>query len=145
MMLSREQRTPMSEWWWTVDRQLLAALVTLILSGVVLSLAASPPVASRLGLDPFHFFNRHLVFLLPVFAVLILTSFLSPRQLRRVAAIVFAVSLALIVATILFGAEVKGSRRWITIASVSIQASEFAKPAFVVLVAWLFSEIGAAA
>ncbi len=49
-------------------------------------------------------------------------------------------SLALIVATILFGAEVKGSRRWITIASVSIQASEFAKPAFVVLVAWLFSE-----
>src|SRR6478752_2982141 len=127
MMLSREQRTPMSEWWWTVDRQLLAALVTLILSGVVLSLAASPPVASRLGLDPFHFFNRHLVFLLPVFAVLILTSFLSPRQLRRVA-------------TILFGAEVKGSRRWITIASVSIQASEFAKPAFVVLVAWLFSE-----
>jgi cell division protein FtsW len=130
----------MSEWWWTVDRQLLAALVTLILSGVVLSLAASPPVASRLGLDPFHFFNRHLVFLLPVFTVLIATSFLSPRQLRRVAAIVFAISLALIVATILFGAEVKGSRRWITIASVSIQASEFAKPAFVVLVAWLFSE-----
>jgi cell division protein FtsW len=140
MMLSREQRTPMSEWWWTVDRQLLAALVTLILSGVVLSLAASPPVASRLGLDPFHFFNRHLVFLLPVFAVLLATSFLSPRQLRRVAAIVFAVSLALIVATILFGAEVKGSRRWITLAGISIQASEFAKPAFVVLVAWLFSE-----
>ncbi len=140
MMLSREQRTPMSEWWWTVDRQLLAALVTLILSGVVLSLAASPPVASRLGLDPFHFFNRHLVFLLPVFTVLIATSFLSPRQLRRVAAIVFAISLALIVATILFGAEVKGSRRWISLAGISIQASEFAKPAFVVLVAWLFSE-----
>ena len=102
-MISRDQRTPLSEWWWTVDRLLLAALVTLICSGVILSLAASPPVAARLGLDPFHFFNRHLLFLLPVFAVLIATSFLSPKQLRRVAAMVFVVSLLLIVVTILFG------------------------------------------
>lgn len=139
-MISRDQRTPLSEWWWTVDRLLLAALLTLICAGVIFSLAASPPVASRIGLDPFHFFNRHLMFLLPVIAVLIGTSFMSPRQLRRVALIVFAVSIVLIIATILFGAEVKGSRRWITIAGISIQASEFAKPAFVVLVAWLFSE-----
>jgi cell division protein FtsW len=139
-MISRDQRTPLSEWWWTVDRLLLAALVTLILGGVILSLAASPPVASRIGLDPFHFFNRHLFFLAPVFAVLTATSFMTPRTLRRAALVIFAVSIVLIVATILFGAEVKGSRRWITLAGISIQASEFAKPAFVILVAWLFAE-----
>jgi cell division protein FtsW len=139
-MISREQRTPFSEWWWTVDRLLLAAIIVLMLGGVILSLAASPPVATRIGLDSFHFFNRHVMFLLPSFIVLIGVSFLSPRQIRRSALVVFAVSVALIMATLLVGPEVKGSRRWITIIGVNIQASESAKPAFVVLAAWLFSE-----
>ena len=52
-MLSRAQRTPFGEWWWTVDRLMLAAVGALMLAGVVLSLAASPPVAERLKLDPF--------------------------------------------------------------------------------------------
>ncbi len=132
-MISREQRTPLSEWWWTVDRLQLAAIIALMLGGIILSLAASPPVATRIGLEPFHFFNRHVLFLLPSFIVLIAVSFLSPRQIRRTALIVFAVSIALIVV-------VKGSRRWITLIGVNIQASESAKPAFVVLAAWLFAE-----
>jgi cell division protein FtsW len=139
-MLARDQRTPFSDWWWTVDKWLLAAVLALILGGVILSLAASPPVATRIGLDPFHFFNRHVMFLLPSFMVLIAVSFLSPRQIRRTALFVFAVSIALIVATLLLGPEVKGSRRWITLVGVNIQASESAKPAFVVIAAWLFAE-----
>src|ERR1700726_938484 len=139
-MLSREQRNPLSEWWWTVDRLQLAAIIALILGGVILSLAASPPVATRIGLDPVHFFNRHILFLLPSFIGMIGVSFLSPRQIRRTALIVFAVSVVLIVATLLIGPEVKGSRRWITLIGVNIQASESAKPAFVVLAAWLFAE-----
>ena len=139
-MLSREQRNPLSDWWWTVDRLQLAAIFALILAGIILSLAASPPVATRIGLDSFHFFNRHVMFLLPSFIVLIGVSFLSPQHIRRTALIVFALSIALIVATLLFGPEVKGSRRWITLIGVNIQASESAKPAFVVLAAWLFAE-----
>ncbi len=139
-MLSREQRNPFSDWWWTVDRLQLAAIIALILAGVILSLAASPQVASRIGLEPFHFFNHHVMFLLPSLTVLIGVSFLSPRQIRRTALIVFALSVALIVLTLLFGPEVKGSRRWITLIGVNIQASESAKPAFVVLAAWLFAE-----
>ena len=139
-MISREQRTPLSEWWWTVDRLLLAGMVLLMLTGVVLSLAASPSVATRIGLDPFHFFHRHVLFLLPSIVVMVGVSFLSPRQIRRSALIVFALSVVLIVATLGFGPEVKGAKRWITILGVNIQASESAKPAFVVLAAWLFSE-----
>src|SRR5258707_4400942 len=108
--------------------------------GVILSLAASPRVATRIGLDPFHFFNRPILFLLPSFMVLIAVSFMSPRQIRRSALLVFAVSIVLIVATLLLGPEVKGSRRWITLIGVNIQASESAKPAFVVMAAWLFAE-----
>lgn len=139
-MISREQRTPFSEWWWTVDRLLLAAILALVIAGVILSLAASPPVAVRIGLDPFHFFNRHVLFLIPSIFVMIATSFLSPKHIRRSALIILAFALVLIVATLLFGPEVKGSRRWITLLGVNIQASEAAKPAFVVVIAWLFSE-----
>src|ERR1700694_3990929 len=106
-MISREQRTPLSEWWWTVDRLLLAAIIALMLGGIILSLAARPPVATRIGLDPFHFFNRPVFLLLPSFIVLVGVSVLQPHQIRGAALIVFAVSILLIVVTLLIGPEVK--------------------------------------
>jgi cell division protein FtsW len=139
-MVSRTERTTFTAWWWTVDKLMLAALATLMLAGIVLSLAASPPVAARLGLDPFYFVNRHVMFLAPAFLVLIATSFLPPRQLRRLALVVFAVSLVLVAATLWYGAEVKGARRWITLVGISVQPSEFLKPSFVILISWLFGE-----
>ena len=139
-MVSRVERTPFAAWWWTVDRLMLAALIVLMLAGIVLSLAASPPVAARLGLEPFYFVNRHILYLIPTLVLLLATSLLSARNIRRVALVVFIVSLLLIVATLLFGAEVKGARRWIVILGVNIQPSEFLKPAFVILIAWLFGE-----
>jgi cell division protein FtsW len=139
-MISRLERTPFAAWWWTVDRLMLAALLVLMLTGIVLSLAASPPVASRLGLEPFYFVNRHILYLVPALAVLLATSFLPLRHIRRIALVVFFVSLALVAATHFFGAEVKGARRWIVILGVNLQPSEFLKPAFVILIAWLFGE-----
>ena len=139
-MISRAQRTLFGEWWWTVDRLLLGALVALVLIGIVLLLAASPPVAIRLGTDPFHFVNRQALYMMPALAVLGATSLLSPRQVRRVAMIVFLVSLALVLATLVFGAEIKGARRWINLFGIGIQPSEFLKPSFAVLAAWAFAE-----
>src|SRR5437763_5517857 len=139
-MVSRLERTVFAGWWWTIDRSLLVALLTLMLAGVLLSLAASPPVASRLGLEPFYFVSRHVLYLIPALAVLLATSFLPPRHIRRLALIVFVVSLLLVAATLHFGAEVKGARRWIVLAGINIQPSEFLKPSFVILVAWLFGE-----
>jgi len=139
-MHSRAQRTLFGEWWWTVDRLTLAAIGALMLAGVVLSLAASPPVAGRLGLEPFYFVNRHILFLLPSIAVMLGVSFLNPQQVRRLSLLIFAVSLVLAAATPFFGPEIKGARRWLVLFSVSIQPSEFLKPAFVIIVAWLFGE-----
>jgi cell division protein FtsW len=139
-MVSRVERTPFAAWWWTVDRLTLVAMLGLMLAGIVLSLAASPPVAARLGLEPFYFVNRHILFLIPAIAVLVATSFLPPRHIRRIALVVFAISLLLVFMTLVYGAEVKGARRWLTILGMSVQPSEFLKPAFVVLIAWLFGE-----
>src|SRR6478752_2478204 len=139
-MLSRAQRTPFGEWWWTVDRLTLAAIGALMLAGIVLSLAASPPVAARLGLDPFFFVNRHILYVLPAIAVMLGVSFLNPRQIRRLSLVIFLVSLIMVAATPYFGPEIKGARRWLVLLGINIQPSEFLKPAFVIIVAWLFGE-----
>jgi cell division protein FtsW len=141
-MISRAQRTPFAEWWWTVDKLTLAAIGGLMLAGVVLSLAASPPVAGRLGLDPFYFVDRQILYLFPTTAVLLGVSFLNPRQIRRLSLVVFIVSLVLVAATPYFGQEIKGARRWLVILGMNVQPSEFLKPAFVILIAWLFGESG---
>ena len=99
-------------------------------------MAGSPPVAERLGLPIFHFVHRQFLYLLPAAALALATSFLSPRHVRRAALMVFLVGMAMIVAALLFGHEVKGSKRWI----FGIQPSEFVKPAFVIMAAWAFAE-----
>ncbi len=139
-MISRAERSFVGEWWWTVDRLLVAAFVSLMIAGIVLSFAASPPVADRLGLPLFHFVNRHLIFLVPAILVMIATSFLAPRDIRRLAIVLFGVGVVMMAATLFIGAEIKGARRWLSIAGVAVQPSEFVKPAFVVLAAFLFSE-----
>jgi len=139
-MVSRAERSAFSDWWWTVDRSLLAALAVLMLAGLVFLMAGGPPVAERLGLSTFHFVNRQVLFLLPALAILIPVSFLSLRHVRRLALLVYAVGMALILLAFQYGPEIKGAHRWIMIGPLGIQPSEFVKPAFVVLAAWAFSE-----
>ena len=73
---ARTDRSVLGRWWWTVDRWTLAAVITLMLSGVVLIMAASPPVAERIGADSFHFVRRHFVFLVPAVGLLLAVSLL---------------------------------------------------------------------
>ena len=135
-MVSRAERSLVADWWWTVDRWLLAALCTLVVAGLVLTMAGSPPVAERLGLPTFHFVHRQVMALVPALIVLFATSCLSPRHVRRAALLLFIAAMGLIIVALVFGHEVKGSKRWI----FGLQPSEFLKPAFVILVAWAFSE-----
>ncbi|GLQ37370.1 cell division protein FtsW [Rhizobium albus] len=139
-MVSRAERGLVADWFWTIDRVFLIAFVLLMALGFMLSFAASPAVAERIGLDSFYFVKRHAVFLLPTLVVMIGVSFLTPRQVRRAALFIFGLSTLLMVLALFIGVEVKGSRRWIALAGISIQPSEFMKPAFVILCAWLFSE-----
>ncbi|MBP1852336.1 putative lipid II flippase FtsW [Rhizobium halophytocola] len=139
-MVSRAERGPLAEWFWTIDRLFLVLFLALIGIGLMLSFAASPAVAHRIGLDNFHFVRRQIAFMLPAVAVMLGLSFLSPRQVRRAAIIMLVAALAMMLLALFFGAEVKGARRWVSIAGLSIQPSEFMKPAFVVVCAWLFAE-----
>jgi cell division protein FtsW len=139
-MMSRAERGLFADWFRSVDLWLLGSFVALMVVGVVMALAASPAVAERLNLSTFHFVDRQAAMLLPSTALMVAVSFLSPRHVRRAALIVFVVGMALMILALLFGAEVKGARRWI----FGVQPSEFVKPAFVVLCAWAFAEGGRA-
>lgn len=136
---ARTDNSVLGRWWWTVDRWTVAALVALVFLGAVLTLAASPPVAERLGYDSFHFVRRQFIFIPLAIAVMLATSLLSPRGVRRVAALVLLGCLVLLVATLLLGTEINGARRWLSFGGFSVQPSEFTKPAFAVIAGWLFA------
>ncbi len=140
MRLTRSDKNLLSDWWFTVDRLMLGCVLLLMVGGLVLSLAASPSVAERLGYDTFHFFRRHALALGPAVIILISASLLPPRLMRRVCLIVFACGIALMVATLFLGPETKGATRWLRVGGLSVQPSELVKPAFVILCAWFFAE-----
>jgi cell division protein FtsW len=137
---ARSDTSLLSQWWWTVDRWMLVTLFIIAAIGAVLTMAASPAVAERIGLDTFYFARRQFIFLPFAMAVMVLTSLLTHRGLRRAATICFVVSLILLLVTPFIGHEIKGATRWIQISGMSLQPSEFVKPAFAVVAAWMFSE-----
>jgi cell division protein FtsW len=136
---ARADNSLIARWWWTVDRWSLAALAALIAVGAVLTMAATPPVAEKLGLDPFHFVRRQFSLLPIAVAIILAVSLLDLSGVRRAAAVVLIGSVALLALTMLVGVEIKGARRWINLPGFSLQPSEFVKPSFAVIAAWLFA------
>jgi cell division protein FtsW len=137
---ARTDTSLLGRWWWTVDRWTLGAVALIAALGIVLTMAASPAVAERIGLDPFYFARRQAAYIPAAVAVMLATSLLSPKGVRRTAAIMLAVSLLATAATLFVGEEVKGATRWLYVFGVSIQPSEFLKPAFAVVCATLIAE-----
>ena len=125
------------EWWWTVDRLSIAAILLLGVVGAILVMAASPSVALQKNLDGFHFIYRHLIVLGPSLLVLVVVSLLSPLGICRLALVVFVLSLFLMLAVLVNGVDANGARRWLSFMGWSMQPSEFINPSFVVVTAWL--------
>ena len=140
MSVSRTDRSRFSDWSFTVDHGLLTAFFALIALGVVLSLAASPAVAIKKGLTTYHFVERHAVFAILSAAALIAISFFTPTAVRRLALAILTAAFAGLVMVLVSGQEINGAQRWLSMGGYSLQPSEFAKPAFVVVMAWLFAE-----
>ncbi len=137
---TRTDTSVLGRWWWTVDRWILTAIALLLACGVLLVLAASPSVAERLSLNPYHMAWRQIVYILAACAVLFGVSLLSPRTVRRLAFIVFGLALFGTAATFFVSEEIKGARRWLDLGLLSVQPSEFIKPSLTVVAAWGFAQ-----
>lgn len=127
-------------WWRTLDKGSLAAIMGLFAIGLLLGLAASPPLASRNGLPEFHYVQRQAFFGSLAVAVMIVTSMLSPRQVRRIGVLGFAIALVALLLLPVFGTSFgKGAVRWYSLGFGSVQPSEFLKPVFAITAAWLLA------
>ena len=139
--LSRTDTSMLSRWWWSVDRVMIAIIAAIVMTGLILNMMAGPGASQRLGIDnEFYFPLRQLLFLGPALAVMIGVSLLTPLWARRVGTTVFAVSLILVFLALVFAPPVNGAHRWIPLGSFSLQPSEFLKPGFIVVAAWMLAE-----
>jgi cell division protein FtsW len=139
-VLSRTDTSVIGRWWWTVDRWTLAAVAMLIGFGYVMVLAASPAVAERIGQARGALILRQIVQLAFAGLTVVGVSLLSPRGVRRVALGGCAIALLLTAMTLVVGVQIKGASRWIALPGLSLQPSEFLKPCFAVVAAWLIAE-----
>lgn len=135
---SRNSRSIIANWWWTVDKVLLTLITMIILIGIFLNFSASPAVANRIGVGSFHFIKRQLFFLPLAYMFMLFLSIQNLKTIRRVAIVGYIFTIFLMISTLLWGEETKGASRWIHILGFSLQPSEFIKPCFAVVAAWLF-------
>ncbi len=130
-------------WWREIDRVILFTVLALMAVGIIGVAAGSAASAKRLStaaqtLDDLMFFKQHLAWLTMGLAVMFVSSMLSRDNARRGAILLACAMFALLIVTPFVGHEINGARRWINI-GVSFQPSEFYKPAYTVLLAWILS------
>lgn len=139
-MTSRSRRTLLGEWWRSIDQVQLTLMICLLGAGLILSMAASPAAAARLDYDnPFFFLYRQIAFVGLGLSGGLFLSFFNVLNARRVAVLALLGSIGVLLLLPFIGYEVKGAVRWVRIGPLGLQPSEFAKPAFIVFAAWMFS------
>ena len=136
----RDGEPVLPKWWRTVDKWSLSCILILFGIGLLLGLAASPPLAERNNLQPFHYVQRQAFFGGLALTVMVLMSMMSPQVVRRVAVVGFLISFVAIALLPIFGTDFgKGAVRWYSLGFASLQPSEFLKPGFVVVTAWMMA------
>jgi len=128
------------KWWRTLDKWSMSCVLMLFVIGLLLGLAASPPLAARNGFDPFHYVQRQAVFGGAALVAMMLTSMMSPTLVRRLAVLGFVAAFVALALLPFFGTDFgKGAMRWYSLGFASVQPSEFLKPGFVVVAAWMLA------
>lgn len=140
----RSDRSAVGRWFWEIDRVLLLLVAVLIAIGLVAVAAASPAAADRYSsgavqFAPLHYFYRQIIWMVLAVPAMIIISMMPRDQLKRLCALGAAVCIAAMMLVPLIGEEVNGARRWIGLGFTQVQPSEFLKPFFIVVVAWLLS------
>ncbi|MAC60975.1 MAG: cell division protein FtsW [SAR116 cluster bacterium] len=137
--LDRTDRSTLSLWWWTVDHKLIGLILLLIIGGVMLLMSAGSPVAVSKGLGEYHFLKKQLIFLSIAIPLMVFVSLLNAKVIKLLSLLVLFVSFLCLIYINFKGIETNGASRWIRFFGLSIQPSEFVKPSFAVINAWLLS------
>jgi cell division protein FtsW len=136
----RTNHTALGRWWWKIDRVLLVIFISLMLLSAILVTASSPPVAKRIGFEPYHFVSKQYFFLSISLCLMICVSWLESSTIRRIATIGLLLSLFIMCILPFIGTDAKGAKRWLNLGFITLQPSEFMKPCFIIVVAWILAE-----
>jgi cell division protein FtsW len=139
IFIARNDKSFLSRWWWTIDHWNLIQILILATIGAIMILAAGSAVALKNNLPELHFFIHHIYYLIISIISMIFTTFLSSKGIIRISIIGFIICMILLLLVMLFGPDIKGASRWLIIGNISIQPSEFVKPFFVIVTAYLIS------
>ena len=141
----RNRRHEFAVWWREIDRLLLLLVLILMTIGAAAVAASSPASARRLStmkvhLDDLHFFYIHLRWQFVGLIAMFAASSLPKEWARRLGILLGAAMLAGLFLVLIphVGTAVKGSKRWLSL-GVSLQPSEFLKPAYAICLAWVLS------
>ncbi|MCX8226293.1 MAG: putative peptidoglycan glycosyltransferase FtsW, partial [Sulfitobacter sp.] len=136
----RDGEPILPKWWRTIDKWGMFCVLMLFAVGMLLGLAASPPLAAKNGFDAFHYVQRQAVFGFLAIVAMLLTSMMTPTMVRRLAVLGFLASFIALALLPFFGTDFgKGAMRWYSLGFASFQPSEFLKPGFVVVSAWMMA------
>jgi len=142
----RDAEPVLPRWWRTIDKWSFFSVLILFGIGILLGLAASVPLAEKNGFPPFHYVQRQMFFGGLALVTMALVSMQRPDTVRRLAVLGFFAALLALMLLPAFGTDFgKGAVRWYSLGFASVQPSEFLKPAFVVVAAWMIAashEIG---
>jgi cell division protein FtsW len=137
--IARNDKSFLSRWWWTIDHWNLIQILILAIIGSIMVLAAGSSVALRNNLPELHFFIHHMYYLFISITAMIFATFLSSKGIIRLSIIGFILCLILLIFVMLMGPDIKGASRWLIVGGFSMQPSEFIKPFFIIITAYLIS------
>lgn len=136
-VFSRVSKSRLGNWWWTVDKLTLSLILLITFIGAFLVFSASPAVARINGFSDYHFIKKQAVFIVAALVILFSTSMMRLKNIRRLSIVCYILFFILMIVTLFAGHETKGASRWIKVLGFTLQPSEFIKPTFVVVSAWL--------
>ena len=127
------------KWFYAIDNKLLTAIITLMIIGFIMTLAASPAVAERISVSQFHFIEKQIIYFLTALFCIITISALNESVIKKIISISFVLTIIMLISVLFFGDITKGARRWLNIYGFSLQPSEFLKPFYACVIAMILS------
>ena len=129
---------PFFRWWQSIDQWTLIATLSLIIIGLLLSMAASVPLADTNDKASFYYVYRQAIYGTISFSIIIFLSTSSLSVVRRFGIIGFFIVVVALALLPIFGTDFgKGAVRWFSLNWLTIQPSEYLKPFFVVFISWI--------
>jgi cell division protein FtsW len=133
---TRENTSLLAKWWRNVDKQILSSFVFLFLLGLFFSFSStSSVIAEKMNKETYFFFIKHLIFVIISLFFLIVISIQNRNRLIKFLPYLFFISIFLLFLVLLFGVEVKGSKRWLDLPFLPrFQPTEILKPLFIIYI-----------